>query len=139
MAKGEMIAAHAEGEGDVTDTAVVWRASPKARPRCSSPLLIGDLLVMLNEGGIVTCLESATGNILWQERVPGEYAASILYADGRIYCFNRDGVATVLKAGRTFEVLATNRLAAGFMASPAVAGKDLILRTKTDLYRIAGN
>ncbi len=134
--KGEMLAAKAEGAGDVTDTGVVWHVG-KGSPKMLSPVLAGDLLFMLNEGGIATCLESATGNILWQERVGGEYASSILYGDGRIYCFNRDGLATVFKAGRTYEPLATNQLADGFMASPAVWGKDLILRTKTDLYRIA--
>lgn len=135
--KGEMLAAHAEGGGDVTDTGVIWRMT-KGAPHMVSPVLAGDLLFMLNEGGIVTCVESATGKVLWQERVPGDYYSSLLYGDGRIYCFNRDGVATVLKAARNYEVLATNRLNDGFMACPAIAGKDLILRTKTDLYRISG-
>jgi outer membrane protein assembly factor BamB len=81
-------------------------------------------------------LESATGKELWQERLGGDYAASLLYADGRVYCFGQDGKATVLKAGRTFEILAGNKFPDGFMASPAVDGKALILRTKTKLYRI---
>jgi hypothetical protein len=53
-----------------------------------------------------------------------------------LYFFNQQGKTTVLKPGRSFEVLATNSLEDGFMASPAVAGKALILRTKTNLYRI---
>ena len=65
-----------------------------------------------------------------------EYAASLLYADNRIYCFSQQGKVTVLKPSGTFEVLARNELADGFMASPAVDGKALILRTKTNLYRI---
>jgi len=84
----------------------------------------------------VRCVEAATGDEVWQERIGGEYYASLLYADGNIYAFNQDGKATVLKTGRKFEVVATNTLAAGFMASPAVDGKALILRTKTHLYRI---
>ena len=82
------------------------------------------------------CLEAQTGKEIWNHRIPGDYAASPLYADGLIYCFNRDGKATVFKAARNFEILATNTLDSGFMASAAVSGKALFLRTKTHLYRI---
>jgi outer membrane protein assembly factor BamB len=99
-------------------------------------VLVNDLIFMVNDSGIASCLEAATGKELWQERIGGEYAASVLYADDRVYCFSQQGKATVLKASRTFEVLAVNELADGFMASPAVDGKALILRTKTGLYRI---
>ena len=101
-----------------------------------SPVLIGELLFLLSDGGIATCLEAATGNQLWQERLGGEYAASMLYVNDRIYCFSQDGKATALKPSRAFEILATSKLDAGFMASPAVIGNSFILRTKTHLYRI---
>ena len=74
--------------------------------------------------------------ISWTERIGGKYAASPIYADGRIYLFDQQGTTTVIKPGRTLEVLATNTLAGGFMASPAVAGKAFFLRTKTHLHRI---
>ena len=86
--------------------------------------------------GVMRCVEAATGNEVWQERVGGEYYASPIYGDGRIYCSDLNGKTTVLKAGRKFEAVATNSLADGFMASPAVTGKALILRTKKNLYRI---
>ena len=91
---------------------------------------------MVSDSGIASCLEAATGKELWQERLGGDYAASLLYAEGRVYCFGQDGKATVLKAARTFEILASNKFPDGFMASPAVDGSALILRTKTALYRI---
>jgi outer membrane protein assembly factor BamB len=98
---------------------------------------------MVADDGMVTCLESATGKEVWRQRINGKYAASPIYADGRLYFFNQSGETTVLKPGCTFQILATNTLSEGFMASPAVAGKALILRTKTSLYRIetpgAGN
>ena len=53
-----------------------------------------------------------------------------------LYFFDQKGTTTVLKPGRTLEVLATNTLANGFMSSPAVSGKAFFLRTKTDLYRV---
>lgn len=133
--KGEMIAVKTDGQSDVTETHILWRNN-RGFPRMPSPVLAGGLLFMVSDSGIVSCLESATGKELWQERLGGDYAASLLYADGRVYCFGQDGKVTVLKAARTYEVLASNRLADGFMASPAITDKALILRTKTSLYRI---
>lgn len=133
--KSEMLAVRLGGKGNVTDTHLLWRNS-RGAPRMPSPVLVGDLLIMISDGGIATCLESATGKEIWQERLGGEYAASALYANDRVYCFSQDGKATVLKPSRTFEILATSRLDAGFMASPAVIGDAFILRTRTHLYRI---
>lgn len=135
--KAEMIAVRLGGAGALTETNVLWRNS-RGTPRMPSPVLGGDLLFLLSDGGIATCLESATGKELWQERLGGEYAASMLSVGERLYCFSQDGKATVLKAARVFETVATSKLDAGFMASPAVMGDSFILRTKTSLYRIEG-
>jgi len=136
--KGEMLAVRTDGQGDVTDTHILWRNN-RGFPRMPSPVLVDGLIFMVNDSGIASCLEADTGQELWQERIGGEYAASVLYADGRVYCFSQQGKATVFKVSRTFEVFATNELADGFMASPAVDGKALLLRTKTHLYRIEEN
>src|SRR6266481_3455736 len=104
----------------------------------ASPLLVDGLLYTAADESFVTCLEAATGKMVWTERIGGKYAASPIYADGRLYFFSQDGSTTVLKPGRALEVLATNSLANGFMASPAVDGKAFYLRTKTHLYRIEG-
>ena len=71
-----------------------------------------------------------------KERLGSDFAASPILADGRLYFFDARGKGTVVQAGATFSVLATNTLEAGCMASPAVAGRSLIVRTKTHLYRI---
>jgi outer membrane protein assembly factor BamB len=91
---------------------------------------------MLSDQGVVTCLEAETGKEIWKERIGGDYAASMLLAGDRLYCFAQDGKTTVLKADRQFQTLAKNVLATGFMASPAASGKAFFLRTKSDLYRI---
>src|SRR3974390_677787 len=91
---------------------------------------------MVSDDGVVSCLETATGNRVWRERIGGKYAASPIYGDGRLYFFSQEGKTTVIKPGRTCEFLATNSLASGFMASPAVSGKALFLRTKGDVSRI---
>jgi outer membrane protein assembly factor BamB len=123
------------GQGDVTDTHVVWKSSTHIG-RFASPLLVDGLLYVTADENYFTCFEPATGQVVWSERVPGRAAASPVYAVGRIYLCNQQGITTVLKPGRTFEVLATNTLAGGFMASPAVSGKSLFLRTRTHLYRV---
>jgi outer membrane protein assembly factor BamB len=73
---------------------------------------------------------------VWNERVGGEYSASPVDAEGRIYFFSQAGKTTVIDASRQFKVLAENKLDDGFMSSPAIAGKALFLRTRTNLYRI---
>ena len=73
---------------------------------------------------------------IWTKRFGGDYWASPLYADGLIYCFSQSGTIPVFKAGREYEEVTENKLDDGFLSSPAVAGKSLILRSKTHLYRI---
>ena len=135
LGRTELWAVRVDGKGDVTDTHVAWKTRRDV-PRTPSPLLVDGLFYMVSDGGIATCLEAATGKPIWRERLGGSYIASPIYADGRLYFLSVQGKATVLKAGRTYEVLATSRLGSGFMASPAVSGKALFLRTKTHLYRI---
>jgi outer membrane protein assembly factor BamB len=136
--KNEMWAVKTDGEGDVTDSKVVWKLKTHIG-KYASPLLVDGLIYTAADESFVTCLEAATGKVVWTERIGGKYAASPIYADGRLYFFSQDGTTTVLKPGRSLEVLATNTLSNGFMASPAADGKAFFLRTKTHLYRIEGN
>lgn len=122
-------------EGDVTDSHVVWRQE-QGMPKRSSPVYLDGLLYLASDGGIATCLEPETGEIVWKERLGGNVTASPIYADGHIYLFDEDGEATILKPGRTYDVVKKNHLDEGMLASPAVDGKALYLRTKGHLYRI---
>jgi outer membrane protein assembly factor BamB len=133
--KTEYLAVRPEGRGNVTETHVAWRTT-RGVPKLPSPVLVDDLLFLLGDNGAMRCVEAATGDEVWQERVLGECYASVIYGDGRLYCFDQTGKAAVLKAGRALDTLAINTLDDGFMASPAVSGKALILRTKKNLYRI---
>lgn len=138
LAKGDLWAVKLGGRGVVTDTHVVWKVSGQV-PNRPSPVLVGDLLFMVNQDtGVATCLEARTGEVVWRERLPGagNHSASPTYADGRIYFFNENGHCPVIEAGRQFKVLAENKLDAGVMASPAIAGKALFVRSKTHLYRL---
>jgi outer membrane protein assembly factor BamB len=91
---------------------------------------------MLNEAGIVSCLDAPTGEVVWKHRLGGNFSSSPVSAEGRIYLNGEDGTSHVIAAGGEFELLATNHLDAGCMASPAIAGKAIFHRTKTHLYRI---
>ena len=132
---GQIFAIRPDGRGDVTDTHVAWKAA-RGAPNKPSLLLLGDLLFMVNDGGIVTCLEARTGTEVWHGRLTDSYSASPVSADGRVYFFSEDGKTTVIEAGRAFKILAENSLDDGFMASPAIDGKAFYLRTRSHLYRI---
>ena len=85
---------------------------------------------MIGDTGIASCIDAKNGEQVWQQRIGGEYSASPVYADGKIWLFSEDGKTTVIKPSRTFELLAENRLDQGFLASPAIAGKAFYLRTR---------
>jgi outer membrane protein assembly factor BamB len=135
LMKTELWAVKADGQGDVTDTHVLWKAKTHVG-KYASPILIDDLIYTAAEESFLSCLDAASGTVVWTERIGGSYEASPIYADGRLYFFNQQGTTIVLKPGRACEVLATNTLADGFMASPAAAGKAFFLRTRTHLYRV---
>ncbi len=102
-----------------------------------SPILVGDELYFVSDsGGLVTCLNARTGEVHFRERIGGNYSASPLHANGKIYFHSREGITTVLQAGKIFRVLAKNKLKGSHMASAAVDGNALILRTDKVLFRV---
>lgn len=133
--KPELLAVRIGGRGDVTQTHVAWRYRGQA-PLKPSPLLVGDELFMVSDAGIAVCLDALTGQELWKERLGGNFSASPLYAEGRVYFFGEDGKTSVVAAAGEFRPLATSQLDGSFMASAAVAGRALFLRTDRAVYRI---
>ena len=134
---GQLMAVRTGGSGLITDSHVVWRVKRGVSNK-PSILLVDDLIYMIGDTGIASCVDAKTGEVAWQQRVGGEYSASPVYADGKLWLFSEDGKTIVLKPGRTFEKLAENKLDDGFLASPAIAGKAFYLRTRTHLYRVEG-
>lgn len=131
----QLLAVRAGGSGDVTRSHVAWKAV-RGVPNRSTPLLLNDLLYLADKNGVATCLDAKAGTMVWQQRLAGDFIASPVAAEGHIYFFNRDGAAFVLAAGRQAKVLGRNHLEDGCMATPAIAGKALYVRTITHLYRI---
>lgn len=121
--------------GNIADKSIVWRLHKKV-PTRSSLLLHDGLIYMVTDAGVVNCVSAKDGSEVWHGRVDGTYSASPTYADGRIYLCSEQGKITVLAAGREFKVLSENQLPDGIMASPAIVGHALFIRTKTSVYRI---
>jgi outer membrane protein assembly factor BamB len=135
----KLLAIAPTGTGTLAADVVKWQAT-KSVPSRPSLLLDGELLYTVSDDGFASCLDATTGKVFWNERLDGEFSASPVLANGKVYCCNQSGKTFVLAAGKSFTVEAENRLGEGkdamFMASPAVAGSDLILRTKTHLYAV---
>jgi outer membrane protein assembly factor BamB len=131
--KPQLWAVRVHGQGDVTATHVAWKL-PSSIGFMASPLLLGRELYLLSDDGFVTCADAASGEVLNKVRAGGNYAASPTYAEGRIYCFSREGKTLVFKANKELTVLAENQLDGPVFASPAVVNSAIYVRTETDLY-----
>lgn len=114
---------------------IAWRNNKNA-PKMCSPVLANDLLFYVDDGGIVSCIDPATGEAHYRERLGGKFSASPILADNKLYFASREGVVTVVPAGREFKILAQNTLEGSLMASPIAVDGTLYLRTDKALYRI---
>ena len=114
---------------------IAWRNNKNA-PKMCSPVLANDLLFYVDDGGIVSCIDPATGDAHYRERLGGKFSASPILADNKLYFASREGVVTVVPAGREFKILAQNTLGGSLMASPIAVDGTLYLRTDKALYRI---
>ena len=122
--------------GDVTATNVAW-SNRKAAPHSASALVLGDEVYFVSDAGIASCADARTGDVHWSERLGGGFSASPVAAEGRVYFQNEAGVGFVVKAGKTFELLAKNDLGERSLASYAVADGALFIRTETRLWKVA--
>jgi outer membrane protein assembly factor BamB len=132
-----LLAIRPDGRGDVTQTHVAWTVRKRV-PHSPSLLLVGDELYMVSDNGFASCLEAKTGSVIWEERIGGNYSASPLFADGKVYLQGEQGDGIVLQAGPRFEQVAKNALNERTLASYAVVDGALFIRTEKHLYRIEG-
>ena len=131
-----LLAVRLDGRGDVTKKQVAWSLK-RGAPLTPSPLLVGDELYMITDNGIATCVDAATGKEHWKARVGGNHSASPVYADGRIYFLSEEGESVVIASGKEFKVLAKNELNAETLASMAISGGSIFVRSRTHLYRLS--
>jgi outer membrane protein assembly factor BamB len=135
FSKGQLLAVKLGGHGVLDESKIAWRLK-RSVPNKPSILFDNGLIYMIDDGGIASCVDAKTGEVVWTQRIQGNYSAAPIIAAGKIYVCSEEGKVTVFAAGREFKELATNQFDDGFMSSPAVAGNALILRSKTHVYRI---
>lgn len=130
-----MYAVALDGRGDVTNShgAGAWR---RGIPLVPSPLVVGSRMYLISDQGVLTVLDLASGRELWRQRMEGNFSASPLEAEGRIYLTNEDGETTVIADAEQYTPLAVNRLPGRTLASLAVSNGSLFLRTDRELFCI---
>ena len=133
--KPRLIAVRVDGKGDITDQDKIAWEEAKRIPAKPSPLLVGDELYVISDGGVATCFDAGTGTIHWTERINGNYSASPLFADGKIFFANQEGVVSLIEPGREFRLISSNQLSTGIMASPVAWDSSLLIRSEESLYR----
>jgi outer membrane protein assembly factor BamB len=122
-----------KGNGEPPEQVWVNRSPGPVEP---SLLYYRGLLYGLKDNGVLVCLDGQTGDELYREPLGGECNSSPFASDGHIFASNILGKTFVIKAGKKFELLATNDLGERITASPAIVGKSVIYRTDSHLYRI---
>ncbi|MDP6058751.1 MAG: PQQ-binding-like beta-propeller repeat protein, partial [Pirellulaceae bacterium] len=132
-----MLALKAGGRGDVTTSHLLWSFGDG--PDVPTPVSDGKLLYIVGDNGVVHCLDIATGEVVYtnQRIEPGTYSASPILVEGKIYIISEDGVTSVYRAGREFEILATNSLPGYTLSTPAVSNGHFYIRAGDRLYAIA--
>jgi outer membrane protein assembly factor BamB len=130
-----VLAIKADGQGDVTATHLAWKIE-KAAPHNPSMVVIGDELYFIADNGLLSCADAKTGQVHYSERCTGPVSASLLAADGKLYIQDEKGLGVVVQPGKQFKILAQNDLGERSLASYAVIGSDLLIRTEGNLYRI---
>jgi outer membrane protein assembly factor BamB len=136
IAQNAVLAFRLGGEGDLTEKNFLWRYQ-KALPNVPSPVLYQNVLYLLKEGGVFTALDASNGTVLKQARLQGalgDYFASPVAADGKLYTVSHEGKVSVLKPGKEWEILAINDLGEDCNATPAIADGRIYLRTHQNLY-----
>jgi outer membrane protein assembly factor BamB len=127
------------GAGDLTNTAsIIWRYE-KGTAYVPSPILYGDYLYLLTDAGAITCLEAATGKVIYQERLPkaAKFTASPVAFEGKLLIISEDGDSFMMRAGQKLEVLGVNSLSEPVYASPAISRGKIFVRGGNNLYCIA--
>ncbi|MEX0725847.1 MAG: PQQ-binding-like beta-propeller repeat protein [Planctomycetaceae bacterium] len=137
--KGFTFAIRRGGEGDVTDSHVEWKTN-RGAPFVPSTILVGDYYYLVDDAGILTCLDAHTGDAKWQKRLNGAFTASPVAGDGKIYFTDEAGTTTVIKADvREYEELARNEIGEPGYASLAISQGNIYIRTPSGLFCVGSD
>lgn len=133
---GKTMAIRPGGNGDISNTHVVWQ-NPRGVPFVPSAILVGDLYYLIDDDGIATCLDAHDGRRVWQKRLPGRYTASPIATRQHVYFCNEDGETIVIRANtKRYSQVSRNPLDEPIFASPAISQGDVFIRTASHLVCI---
>ncbi|HEY9501303.1 MAG TPA: PQQ-binding-like beta-propeller repeat protein, partial [Pyrinomonadaceae bacterium] len=121
--------------GQETNDFIAWK-SIKGSPYTPTPIIYNDIYYACADNGVLSAYEAKTGERIYQERLPSSFSASPIAADGKLYLASEDGDVFVVKAGRKFELLATNSMGQPLMATPAISDGLVILRTTDSVFAV---
>ena len=131
----------ADGEltTDVDGKHVIW-GDRRFGAYMQTPFVYGDELYVCRDNGVVTCWDAKTGEQHYNQRLTAGvgYTASGVAADGKLYYPSEEGDVHVVKAGKSYELLAVNTLGETCMAAPAISAGMLFFRTRSKLIAVAG-
>jgi outer membrane protein assembly factor BamB len=128
------------GRGDVTAKHVVWNIDNRAPSNLSSPLVFNDRLYVVKSGGLSSCFDAVTGKPLWELtrlRTYGNYYASPIAADGKVFLASRNGFIVVLEDGPELKILAKNDMDEEIIATPAIADGRIFIRTRESIICVS--
>lgn len=132
--KAQMLCIDADGKGDVTDTKVRW-AQKRGIGSKPSQILVGGRLFSISDDGILSRLDTKTGEIAWQKRIGGNFSSSLVATENHFFAFDHDGKSYAYSVADEPELISENALPDGCRASPAIVANSLIVRTITHMYR----
>jgi outer membrane protein assembly factor BamB len=134
--RGNNLAIRLDGSrGDLSKTHVVWKRN-KGTPNIPTGVAYNGLYYLVEDGGMGTCMDGAKGTVHWQERIGGNYHASLVAGDGKVYFTNMAGIVTVVEAGTDFKPLTRNSLDETIIATPALSQGQIFLRGEKHLFCI---
>ena len=133
---GPILAIRPGGKGDVTTTHLFWK-NINGGPHVPSAVYYKKRLYIINDTGTLSCINALTGQVIWKERLKGRFSMSPVLSGNKIIITNEKGLTSIFKAGNSFELLAENDLKEETLATPAVLGGQIFIRTAKHLYCIA--
>ena len=134
-----LLALRTGGEGDITESNLVWKWDSPGGPDVPTPVCDGNRFYMVDDKGLITSLDAKTGEVIWgpERTIRGTISSSPILADGKIYFTNEEAVTIVVDAGPEFKIISTNELDGSYtLSSPVPSGNQLFIRTSTHLYCI---
>ncbi len=136
----EIFAVNPDGNGNITDTNILWKKREElSQNQMLTPVIRDGLIYTVNTRNNLMCIDAATGKEVWSTHVKSNFNASPVFVNGNVWFFSVKGEVLVLKAGRKYEVVAQNQMDSGIWATPAVIRNSMIMRTQNYLCRIGGD